>query len=73
MVAYTIAFLKVSSIIAITSLLNFFSLIESYLDVLRAAIAYRYCTIKSHNGKSRCRQYMFRKSSQYGFVTSHWH
>ena len=29
------------------------SLIESYLAALRAAIAYRYCTIKSYNGKSR--------------------
>jgi len=49
------------------------SLIESYLAVLHAAIAYRYCAIKSHNGKSRCRQYKFRKSLPYEFVTSHWH
>ena len=41
--------------------------------VLRAAIAYRYCTIKSHNGKSRRRRYKFQKSLQYEFVTSHCH
>ena len=52
---------------------------NSFLDwklfsfVLRAAIAYRYCTIKSHNGKSRCRQYKIQMSLQYEFVTSHWH
>ena len=49
------------------------SLIESYLDVLHVAIAYRCCTIKPYNGKSRCRQYKFRKSLQYEFVTSQWH
>jgi len=49
------------------------SLIESYLVVLRAAIAYRYCTIKSHNGKSRHRQYKFQNSLQHEFVTSYWH
>jgi len=41
--------------------------------VWRAAIAYRYCTIKSHNEKSRCRQYKFQRSLQYEFVTLHWH
>ena len=49
-------------------------LIERYLVfVLSAAIVYRFCTIKSHHGKSRCRQYKFQKSLQYEFVTSHWH
>jgi len=41
--------------------------------VLRAAIAYRLCTVKSHNGKSRCWQYKLQKSFRYEFVTSHWH
>jgi len=40
--------------------------------VLRAAIAYRYCTIKSHNGKSLWREYKFQKILQCEFVTSRW-
>jgi len=47
--------------------------LTSLRPCLRAVIAYRYCTIKSHNGQSRCRQYKFQKSLQYEFVTSHWH
>jgi len=52
---------------------------NSFLDwklfsfVLRAAIAYPYFTIKSHNGKNRCRRYKFKNSLQYEFVTTHWH
>jgi len=37
--------------------------------VFRAAIAYRYCTIKSHNGISRCRQYKFQNAVWVCYVT----
>jgi len=43
-------------------------LCHPFVAPLRADIAYRYCNIKSHNEKSRCRQ-----SLQYEFVTSHSH
>ena len=60
--------------ITITSFLQFLPFLDwkLFIFVSRAAIAYRYCTIKSHNGKSQCRQYKFQKSLQYEFVTSHW-
>jgi len=69
----TLAFLKASCFSAITSFLQFFLWLKLFSFVLRAAIAHRYCTIKSQNGKSLCRQYKFQKSLQYEFVTSHWH
>ena len=52
---------------------NYFLDWKLFSFFLRAAIAYRYYKIKSHNGKSRCRQYRFQKSLQHEFVTSHWH
>jgi len=46
-------------------------LIESYLAfVLHAATAYRYCTIKSHSGKSWCWQYKIQKCLEQGFSTT---
>jgi len=42
-------------------------------SVLRAAIAYRYCTIKTHSMKSQCWQYKFHKSLRHEFVKSLWH
>jgi len=68
-----LVFLKASCIVAIISFLHSFLDWKLFSFVLRAAIPHRYCTIKSHNGKSRYRQYKFQKSLQYEFVTSHWH
>jgi len=48
----TLAFLKVSCIIAIPSFLQSFLDGKLFNFVLRGAIAYRYCIIQSHNGKS---------------------
>jgi len=47
-------------------------LTESYL-ALSYLLPQPIVTIKSHNGKSRCRQYRFQKCSHYEFITSHWH
>ena len=52
---------------------NYFLHWKLFSFVLRAAKAYRYCTIKSHNGKSWCRHNKFQTSLQHAFVTSHWH
>jgi len=53
-------------------ILFFFSLsyVLLFSFVLRAAF-YRYCTIKSHNGKSRCRRYKLQKSLLYSMGLLH--